>query len=58
MRTWQAKPAGRDEADFLAQLKSDPEVAAHFKAGELEQLCSLDFHFKEVRNRFRKLGLE
>jgi len=24
---------------------------------ELEALCSLDFHFKEVNNRFKKLGL-
>jgi hypothetical protein len=29
----------------------------HFKPGELERLCSLDFHFKEVNNRFKKLGL-
>lgn len=28
------------------------------KAGEGERLCSLDFHFKEVKNRrFKKLGL-
>jgi adenylosuccinate lyase len=57
MRTWEAKHAGREDADFLSQLKSDPEVARHFKAGELEALCSLDFHFKEVKSRFRKLGL-
>jgi adenylosuccinate lyase len=57
MGTWQAKHAGRDDADFLSQLKSDPEVARHFKQGELEAICSLDFHFKEVKNRFRKLGL-
>ncbi len=57
MRTWQAKHAGRPDADFLAQLKSDAEVAEHFKQGELEALCSLDFHFKQVKNRFRKLGL-
>ncbi len=57
MRTWQAKHAGQEDADFLSQLKSDPEVAKHFKAGELEALCSLDFHFKEVKSRFRKLGL-
>jgi len=25
--------------------------------GELEKLCSLDFHFKEVNSRFKKLGL-
>jgi adenylosuccinate lyase len=57
MATWQAKHAGRGDADFLSQLKADPEVAAHFKPGELEALCSLDFHFKEVGNRFKKLGL-
>jgi adenylosuccinate lyase len=57
MRTWEAKHASRVDADFLAQLKSDPEVAEHFKKGELEALCSLDFHFKEVKNRFKKLGL-
>ena len=27
------------------------------KPGELERLCSPDFHFKKVNNRFKKLGL-
>jgi adenylosuccinate lyase len=57
MKTWEVKHAGRDDADFVAQLKSDPDVAKHFKKGELEKLCSLDFHFKEVGNRFKRLGL-
>ncbi|HVM50261.1 MAG TPA: adenylosuccinate lyase [Candidatus Acidoferrum sp.] len=57
MKTWEVKHAGREDADFLAQLQSDPEVARHFKKGELQKLCSLDFHFKQVKNRFRKLGL-
>jgi adenylosuccinate lyase len=57
MKTWEVKHAGRDDADFLEVLKADPEVAIHFKKGELEKLCSLDFHFKEVNNRFKKLGL-
>jgi len=57
MRTWQAKHAGRSEADFLSQLKSDPEVARRFKPGELERLCSLEFHFRQVKNRFGNLGL-
>src|SRR5437762_13634915 len=43
MQTWVAKHAGRADADFLAQLQADPEVSIHFKPGELEQLCSLDF---------------
>jgi len=57
MKTWEVKHAGRDNADFVAQLQSDPEVAKHFTAGELEKLCSLEFHFKEVANRFKRLGL-
>ena len=57
MKTWEVKHAGRDDADFLEVLKADPAVAKHFKKGELEKLCSLDFHFKEVNNRFKKLGL-
>jgi len=57
MKTWEVKHAGRDDADFVETLKSDPGVAKHFKKGELEKLCSLDFHFKEVNNRFKKLGL-
>jgi adenylosuccinate lyase len=58
MKTWKVKHAGRDDADFLEVLKAEPEVAKHFKKGELEKLCSLDFHFKEVNSRFKKLGLQ
>src|ERR1043166_1178158 len=58
MKTWAAKHAGREDADFLKQLHGDPEVAKHFERGELEKLGSLDFHFREVKNRFRKLGLD
>jgi adenylosuccinate lyase len=57
MKTWEVKHAGSDDADFVEQLKSNPEVAKHFAKGELEKLCSLDFHFKEVKNRFKKMGL-
>ena len=57
MKTWEVKHTGRDDADFLAVLKADPAVAKHFKQGELEALCSLNFHFKEVKSRFKKLGL-
>jgi len=57
MKTWEVKHAGRDDADFVEQLKSDPDVSKHFKKGELEKLCSLEFHFKEVNSRFKKLGL-
>jgi adenylosuccinate lyase len=57
MRTWQAKHAGEADADFKTQLLSDPEVAKHFAPRELESLCSLDFHLKQVKARFKKLGL-
>ena len=58
MKTWAVKHAGRDDADFVKELQADPAVAKHFPPGELEQLCSLDFHFKEVSQRFKTLGLD
>jgi len=57
MKTWAAKHARRDEADFIEQLQNDSDVARYFRKGELEKLCSLDFHFKEVERRFKKLGI-
>ena len=57
METWKTKHDGRDDADFLKQLLSDPEVAKQFKKGELESICSTDFHYKHIKSRFKKLGL-
>jgi len=57
MNTWQAKHAGTAGADFKEQLLADPEVAAHFSRAELEKMCSLEFHFREIKGRFKKLGL-
>jgi adenylosuccinate lyase len=57
MLTWQAKHNGDPDADFLRQLLADPEVAEYFAPGELKKLCSLDFHLKEVRSRFKRVGL-
>lgn len=57
MKTWQAKHAGRDDADFLQTLRADPEVAKHFAPGELEELCSLEFHFRHLPQRFKALKL-
>jgi hypothetical protein len=45
------------DADFLQQLLKDEEVAKYFKSSELEKLCSLDFHFKQIKPKFKKLGL-
>ncbi|MCC6231499.1 MAG: adenylosuccinate lyase [Verrucomicrobiales bacterium] len=57
MKTWAVKHAGRDDADFLVQLASDPDVARHFGEGELAKLCSIEFHLKEVDRRFQAVGL-
>jgi adenylosuccinate lyase len=57
MKTWATRHAGREDADFLEQLRADPEVADCFAPGELEQLCSIEFHLKEVEGRFRAVGL-
>jgi adenylosuccinate lyase len=57
MKTWEVKHAGRDDADFVKQLGSDPDVTKHLTTRELEKLCSLDFHFKHVKERFKKVGL-
>ncbi len=57
MKTWEAKHAGTAGADFKTQLLADPEVARHLSHAELEKLCDLDFHFKQVKSRFKKLGL-
>jgi adenylosuccinate lyase len=57
MNTWKAKHEGRAGADFKTQLSSDPEIARHLPASELDRLCSLDFHLRQVDARFRQLGL-
>lgn len=57
MKTWAAKHAGQSDADFKTQLLSDPEVAKYISKTELDKICSLDFHFKQVKNRFKKVGL-
>jgi adenylosuccinate lyase len=57
MKTWEAKHAGDSQADFQSQLLKDPDVARHLSRAELDRICNLDFHFKQVKARFRKLGL-
>lgn len=57
METWKAKHAGDRTADFKTQLLSDPDVARHLTKAELERMCNLDFHYKHIKSRFKKLGL-
>jgi adenylosuccinate lyase len=55
MQTWQAKHAGAEGADFLGQLQRDPAVKKYFEPGELEKLCSPEFHFRHVEAKFAQI---
>ena len=57
MLTWKAKHAGAADADFLDQLLRDPDVARHLSAAELKKMCNIDFHFRHIKSRFKKLGI-
>ena len=41
----------------LRELTRQSRLTLGTMQGELEKLCTLDFHFKEVNTRFKKLGL-
>jgi len=58
MQTWTAKHAGHD----IAPISSNSFCATVpwpgiLRREELQKLCSLNFHFKEVKNRLKNLGL-
>lgn len=57
MNTWKSKHSDDRDADFKAQLLQDPMVTKHLSKTELNRLCNLDFHFSEIKTRFKKLGL-
>ncbi len=51
MKTWQgAEP-------LLENLKAEPEITSKIPPAELEQLCSLDHHFRWVEDTFQRLGI-
>jgi len=49
MKTWERG------ADFLAELKADPEVAAKLKESELEAMFDLAYHTKHVDTIFNRV---
>ncbi|MDQ3621490.1 MAG: adenylosuccinate lyase [Verrucomicrobiota bacterium] len=51
MKTWQGNASLREN------LAAEPEIIAHLMPTEIDQLCSLDIHFRHVDETFRKLGL-
>ena len=49
--------ASKAHGRALWKAKTSIVMTKNFKKGELEKLCPLDFHFKGVKNRFKKLDL-
>ena len=54
MQTWQAKHAGRDEADFLTQLRHDPEVLKAFCPGRTGKTLLAGFPFAICQGQIRE----
>jgi len=52
MKTW------RGEGSFVDNAKAEPEIANHLSASAVDDLCSLDVHFKHIDETFRAVGLE
>jgi adenylosuccinate lyase len=52
MKTWQG------EGTFAQNVKREPEIMAKLSAAEIDQLCSLEIHFKHVDATFKALGLD
>ena len=52
MKTW------KGEGTFAENAKHEPEIISRLSASEIDQLCSLDIHFKHVDATFKALGLE
>jgi adenylosuccinate lyase len=51
MKTWQG------DTPFAENAKAEPEIAARLTPNEIDQLCSLDIHFRHIDETFRQLGL-
>jgi adenylosuccinate lyase len=52
MRTWQG------EESFAENAKKESEITALLSPAEIDELCSLDIHFRHIDETFRALGLE
>ncbi len=52
MKTWNG------DKSFAEIAKAEPEIAAKLSAAQIDELCSLDAHFRHVDETFRAVGLE
>jgi adenylosuccinate lyase len=51
MATWQSQD------DFLTEVRKVPEITSLIPPAELDQLCSLEQHFRYIDQAFRNVGL-
>jgi adenylosuccinate lyase len=51
MRTW------KGEGTFADNAKQEPKITAKLSSSEIDDLCSVDVHFKHVDATFKALGL-
>jgi adenylosuccinate lyase len=51
MATWQSQD------DFLTEIRRIPEITSLIPPAELDQLCSLEQHFRYIDQAFRNVGL-
>jgi adenylosuccinate lyase len=51
MATWQSQD------DFLTEIRKIPEITSLIPPAELDQLCSLEQHFRYIDQAFRNVGL-
>ena len=49
MKVWE------EGADFMAELKSDPEVTAAMTEAEIEEKFDIDYHIKHVDTIFDRV---
>jgi adenylosuccinate lyase len=52
MKTWKSNQT------FVENVKQEPEITALLSGSEIDQLCSLETHFRHIDETFRALGLE
>jgi adenylosuccinate lyase len=52
MKTWQGSES------FAENAKREPEITALLSKSEIDELCSLEMHFRHVDETFRDLGLD
>ena len=48
----------RTHRRFSPKSTQDPEVAQYISREELEKICNVDFHFRNVDMRFKMCGIE